>query len=50
MGTLFVSLVLLGVVALAVRYLMKQRKKGVCAGCSQCGDGGGCPHGCGHEK
>lgn len=42
--TVIVSLLLLGVVALAVRHLWKARKQGGCSGCSHCS--GGCSGGC----
>lgn len=40
--TVIVSLLLLGVVALAIRHLWKERKKGGCSGCS--GSCSGCCH------
>lgn len=34
--TVIVSLLLLGVAALAIRHLWKERKKGGCSGCCHC--------------
>ncbi len=39
--TIVICIVLLGLTALAARYLLKTRKKGGCAGCTGCG-GGAC--------
>ena len=42
-ATVIISLVLVSLMALAVRYLWKTSKKGGCAGCSGCSKGcGGC--------
>ena len=50
MGDIIVIAVLAVVVAFAVRSLMRQRKKGGCAGCScGCGSCQGCTR-CGHAS
>ena len=42
LGTIVVCLILAGIVAAAVRHLVRQKRSGsACAGCSSCGS---CPH------
>lgn len=42
MGTYVVSFILLAIVAAVIAYMVRQRKKGMCAGCNHCASG--CPH------
>lgn len=44
MGDVIVLTILAGAVLLAIRSLLKSRKKGKCSGCS--GSCSGCSHGC----
>lgn len=47
-ATIVISAVLIVLLALAVRYIVKKRKSGGCAGCDGCSAKGGCSacHGC----
>lgn len=47
-ATIVISVVLIVLLALAIRYIVKKRKSGGCVGCDACHSKGGCSacHGC----
>ncbi len=47
MGTFIVAAIVVALIALAIRYVVRSRKKGGCAGCEGCA---GCGGGCGARK
>lgn len=50
MGTFLVSLIIVAIVILAVRSLIKDKKRGGCSGCNGCSGHAADNASCGHEK